>query len=61
MFRKISSMLALLMVALSLSGFSAPMSAAAEAEGNPWWIWIIIFFALNRYFIQGVVVSGVKG
>jgi ABC-type glycerol-3-phosphate transport system permease component len=22
---------------------------------------IIIFFALNRYFIQGVVVSGVKG
>jgi len=22
---------------------------------------IIIFFALNRYFVQGVVVSGVKG
>jgi ABC-type glycerol-3-phosphate transport system permease component len=22
---------------------------------------IVIFFALNRYFIQGVVVSGIKG
>jgi ABC-type glycerol-3-phosphate transport system permease component len=22
---------------------------------------VLIFFALNRYFIQGVVVSGIKG
>jgi predicted flap endonuclease-1-like 5' DNA nuclease len=25
------------------------MSAAAEEEGNPWWLWILIFFALAAF------------
>ena len=45
MFRKISTMLILALVSLTLCGFSAP-GAGAEEGGNPWWIWILVLLAL---------------
>lgn len=26
--------------------FVAPFSILAQAEGNPWWIWLVVFAAL---------------
>jgi predicted flap endonuclease-1-like 5' DNA nuclease len=48
MFRKYGVSLALLMVSLSLSAFSSPVSAPAD-EGNPWFIWLIIIAVLAAF------------
>jgi predicted flap endonuclease-1-like 5' DNA nuclease len=45
MFRKTGIMLTLLLVGLTLCGFSGPV-AGAEEGGNPWWIWILVLLAL---------------
>jgi hypothetical protein len=39
----------LLLTVLSLSAFTSPL--AAEEEGNPWWIWILILVALVAFAI----------
>ena len=49
MLRKLGLLSLLALSGLSLTGFSAPAVALAEGEGNPWWIWILIFFALVAF------------
>ena len=48
MVRKLGLLSLLALSGLSLTGFSTPAAALAE-EGNPWWIWILIFFALAAF------------
>jgi predicted flap endonuclease-1-like 5' DNA nuclease len=45
MFRKTGIMLTLLLVGLTLCGFSGPIARAGEG-GNPWWAWILVLLAL---------------
>jgi predicted flap endonuclease-1-like 5' DNA nuclease len=42
------SMLSVLPIVI-LGGFSRPFVTAVEKDGNPWWIWILIFFALVAF------------
>jgi predicted flap endonuclease-1-like 5' DNA nuclease len=49
MLRKLGMLFLLAFSGLSLTGFSTPTAALAEEEGNPWWIWILIFVALVAF------------
>jgi predicted flap endonuclease-1-like 5' DNA nuclease len=49
MIRKFSSIVALLLVTVSLGGFASPASSLAEEGGNPWWIWLLIILALVAF------------
>lgn len=49
MWQRLGILFLLLLAGLSLSGFTGPM--AAEEEGNPWWIWILIFCALVAFAV----------
>ena len=51
MFRKLSVLIVLLLAALAISGFARPASAAAEQEGNPWWLWIIVFVVFAGFVV----------
>jgi predicted flap endonuclease-1-like 5' DNA nuclease len=51
MLRKLGALFLLLSVGLSLSGFAGAPSALAEQEGNPWWLWILVFFALLAFVL----------
>jgi len=47
MFHKSGFLFALLLLGLSLTGFSTP--AAAEGEGTPWWVWLLIIVVLLAF------------
>ena len=49
MLRRSGTFLVLLASALSLTGFSSSPAVMAEESGNPWWVWIVIFFALVAF------------
>jgi len=49
MVRKLGLLSLLALSGLSLIGFSTPAAAPAEEEGNPWWIWILVVFALVAF------------
>ena len=51
MFRRFVFLLALLLAGLSLTGFSAPLSTAAEEEGTPWWVWLLIILMLVAFAV----------
>ena len=51
MFRKLSVVTVLLLAAFAMSGFARPSLAAAEQEGNPWWLWIIVFVVLAGFVV----------
>jgi predicted flap endonuclease-1-like 5' DNA nuclease len=51
MFRRFVLLPVLLLAGLSLTGFSAPLSAAAEREGTPWWVWLLIILVLMAFAI----------
>jgi predicted flap endonuclease-1-like 5' DNA nuclease len=52
MFGKLGAVFGLLLVAFALSGFAyRPSLAAAEAEGNPWWLWILVFLVLAGFVV----------
>jgi predicted flap endonuclease-1-like 5' DNA nuclease len=36
---------------LNLTGFSRTAAPLAEQEGNPWWIWLLIFAALVSFVV----------
>jgi hypothetical protein len=44
MIRKCTTSFVLLILTLSLSGFSRPATTAAES-GNPWWVWLVVLAA----------------
>jgi len=48
MLHKSGFLFALVLLGLSLTGFSAP-AAAAEGEGTPWWIWLLIIVVLLAF------------
>lgn len=48
MFRRLYSVAAIVLVGLSLSAFSHPLSEAEET-GNPWWMWLLIVLALIAF------------
>lgn len=49
MLRRLTTLVALALIGLSLSGFSSPLAPAAEGEGNPWWLWIVVLFVLAAF------------
>jgi hypothetical protein len=51
MFRRLGALIALLLAVLAMSGFAYPSLAAAEQEGNPWWLWIIVFVVLAGFVV----------
>jgi predicted flap endonuclease-1-like 5' DNA nuclease len=51
MFRKLSAFIVLMLATLAMGGFSRPSLAAVEQEGNPWWLWIIVFFVLAGFVV----------
>ena len=54
MIRRFAMLVTLLATSFALTGLSTPVFAASEAEGNPWWIWILIFFVFVAF--AGVVI-----
>jgi predicted flap endonuclease-1-like 5' DNA nuclease len=49
MLRRFVFLLVLLLAGFSLTGFSAPLSTAAEGEGTPWWMWLLIILILVAF------------
>jgi predicted flap endonuclease-1-like 5' DNA nuclease len=49
MLRRFAALSTLLLAGFILTGLSTPAFAASEPQGNPWWIWILVFFALVAF------------
>ena len=46
MSRRLATVIGLLLVCLSLSGFAGPMQGTEEPAGTPWWVWLLIIAVL---------------
>jgi len=46
MSRRLATVIGLLLVCLSLSGFAGPMQGTEEPAGTPWWVWLLIIVVL---------------
>jgi predicted flap endonuclease-1-like 5' DNA nuclease len=49
--RKYAFLIVLLALGLTLTGFAPPLVTVAEEDGNPWWIWLVVFGALVIFVI----------
>lgn len=54
MLRRLGGVLGLLLLGLSLTGFSRLAVPLAERESTPWWIWFAIFAVLVAFFAFGL-------
>jgi predicted flap endonuclease-1-like 5' DNA nuclease len=51
MFRKSGVVMILWLAAFAMSGSAYPSLTAAQEEGNPWWLWIIVFLVLAGFVV----------
>lgn len=51
MYRKLTTLISMMLAGLAMSGFADPSSAAVEQEGNPWWLWIVVFVVLAGFVV----------